>query len=104
MVIKEVIVVLITEEVYLGLKIPATLNLTIVENVLMVIGDVDICLRSAILPPIIQLRFLVLSFFGDERVVDRSYTSHLHSHNHGGQYRSQPRFPQDDFPRGYEKK
>ena len=52
MVIKEVIVVLITEEVYLGLKIPATLNLTIVENVLMVIGDVDICLRSAILPPI----------------------------------------------------
>ena len=95
---------LMMAEVDLYLNIPSNITLLIRKKILMVIGDVDICLRSAILPPIIQLRFLVLSFFGDERVVDRSYTIHLHSHNHGGQYRSQPRFPQDDFPRGYDKK
>ena len=38
--IKEVIVVVMMEDVYLGLKIPATLTFKIVDKSLMLIGEV----------------------------------------------------------------
>ena len=43
------------EDVELGLKRSATLPFTITEKVLMFMGEVDIGLRPAILPPIIQV-------------------------------------------------
>ena len=55
MVVKEVILVLITEVVNLGLKIIATLPFTIVDKLLMVMGDVDIGLRPSPISPIIQV-------------------------------------------------
>ena len=44
-----------TEEVDIGLKRPATICLTIVDQVLMLTGEVDIGLRLGILTPITQL-------------------------------------------------
>ena len=44
---KYVIVVSMMSDVYLGLKIPATIHFTIVDKVLMVMGEVDICLRPS---------------------------------------------------------
>ena len=52
---KEAIVVVMMEDVDLGLKIPATLPFTIVEKVLMVMGEADIGLRPSPLPAIIQV-------------------------------------------------
>ena len=43
------------EEVYLGLKIPSTLLLTILEKFFMVMEEVDIGIRTATLPPITQV-------------------------------------------------
>ena len=43
------------EDADLGLKRPATLTLTIVEKVFMMIGEVDIGLRQANLFPIKQV-------------------------------------------------
>ena len=52
---KEVIVVVMTEDVDLGLKKPDTIPFKIVQLVLMVMGEVDIGLRPAPLPHIIQV-------------------------------------------------
>ena len=43
------------EGVYLCLQIPATLIFTIVEKVLMMIREVEICIRPAIIPTITQV-------------------------------------------------
>ena len=55
MVIKVVIVVVMIEDAYLGLKRPATLTFTIVEKVLMVMGEVDIGIIPSPPPHIIQV-------------------------------------------------
>ena len=55
MVTKEVIVAVVMEDVDLGLNILATLLFTIVEKVLIVMGEVDIGPRPSNLPPIIQV-------------------------------------------------
>ena len=41
-------------EVYIGLKIPSTIPITIVEQWVMLMVEVDICLIPATLPPITQ--------------------------------------------------
>ena len=41
-------------DIYSGLKIPDTLPFSIVDKVLIVIGELDIGLRPATLPPITQ--------------------------------------------------
>ena len=50
-----VIKLVIMEEVGIDIKRPATITLAIVEKVLIVMGEVDIGLRTATLPPITQL-------------------------------------------------
>ena len=50
---KEVIVVVMTEDVYLGIKIPAIIPFTVLEEVLMVMLEVGIGLIPTPLPPII---------------------------------------------------
>ena len=55
MAMKEVIVVVMMEEVDLVLNIPATLPFKNVEKVLIVMGEVDIGPRPSNLPPIIQV-------------------------------------------------
>ena len=47
---KYVIVAVMTEEMDLGLKRPATITFTIMEKVLMVIGDMDIGIRPPTIP------------------------------------------------------
>ena len=42
-------------DIYSGLKIPDTLPFAIVDKVLIVIGELDIGLRPATLPPITQV-------------------------------------------------
>ena len=51
---KQVILGLMTEDVELGHKRPATITFTMVEKVLMVVGELDIGLRPSPLPTIIQ--------------------------------------------------
>ena len=46
------------EDLDLGLKIPACITFTILEKVLMVMGDVEIGLRPAPLPHMIQVGLL----------------------------------------------
>ena len=58
MVTKEVIVVVMTEDLDLSLKRPATIPLIFVYKVLMVVGEMDIGLRPALLPPIIRVGLL----------------------------------------------
>ena len=53
--LKELISVVNREDVDLYLKRPSSLNFTIIEKMLMVMGEVDICLRPDPLPPIIQV-------------------------------------------------
>ena len=50
-----VIKVVMVEDLDCGLKIPSTLTLSIVEQVLMVMGEVDICRIQVTLSPIIQV-------------------------------------------------
>ena len=50
---KEVVVVVMMEDVYLGLKISATIPFTIVDKLLMVMGEVDIGIIPSPIPPII---------------------------------------------------
>ena len=52
---KEVIVVVMMEAVDLDLKIPATLTFTIVEKMFIVMGEVNIGIRPANIPPMIQM-------------------------------------------------
>ena len=42
-------------DIYSGLKIPDTLPFSIVDKVLIVIGELDIGLRPATLPPVTQV-------------------------------------------------
>ena len=53
--IVELIILMLMLEVELGLKITATLLNVMVEQDLMLTGDVDIYLRPDILPPITQV-------------------------------------------------
>ena len=55
MVTKEVIVAVVMEDVDLGLNILATLLFTIVEKVLIVMGEVDIGIIPEPLPTTIQV-------------------------------------------------
>ena len=55
LVIVEFIIAVVMGEVYIGLKRPATLPPVIVEQELMLIGDVDIGLRTVTLPPITKV-------------------------------------------------
>ena len=55
---KYVILVVIMEDVDLGLKRPVTLTFIIVEILLMMISDLDKCIRPSTTPPIIQLRLV----------------------------------------------
>ena len=50
---KEVVVVVMMEDVYLGLKRSATIPFTIVDKLLMVMGEVDIGIIPSPIPPII---------------------------------------------------
>ena len=59
MTIKYVIVVLIMEDMHLGLKRTAFTPLTIVEKVLMVMGELYIYLRPDPFTPIIQVSLVV---------------------------------------------
>ena len=56
--IKDVIVVEMMEYVYLGLNIPSTIIFTIMDKVLMVMGDLDIGIRPTTIPTIIQVILL----------------------------------------------
>ena len=53
--IKEVIVGLMVQDLELGFKISDTLPFTIMEKVLMVMGEVDLGIRPSPIPTIIQL-------------------------------------------------
>ena len=52
---KEVIVGVVVQDVEVGLKISSTITFSIVYKVLIVMVEVDICLRPTPLPPIIQV-------------------------------------------------
>ena len=54
-VMKKVIVVVMMEELDLGLKRISTITFKIVEKVLMVMGELDICIRIDTTPIIIQV-------------------------------------------------
>ena len=50
------------EDVYLGLKRPATLLFTIMEKVIVVMGEVDIGLILATISPINQVTMYIIVF------------------------------------------
>ena len=45
---------MIVQDLEVGLKIAYTLSCSMLEKVLMVMGEVDICFRPSLIPPIIQ--------------------------------------------------
>ena len=53
--IKEVIVGLMVKDVKVGIKRSATIPLTMMDKVLLVMGEVNIGIRQALLSPIIQV-------------------------------------------------
>ena len=93
----------ITEDVDLGIKIPATLPLTTADKGLMMMGEAD--KGSQTRPttyhnPDELGRSLGLSVYGDERSGHISHTIHLPSYYHGVLYIIHQRLPQEDTPRG----
>ena len=63
MVTKEVIILVIMEDMDLDIKIPDTILFKIIWKFLMVMLDVDIGIRPFPIPPTIQVRFLDNWFF-----------------------------------------
>ena len=52
---KELTVVVMMQDMKLGINIPVTITFTITDKVLMVMGEVDMGLKSSPFPPIIQV-------------------------------------------------
>ena len=101
MVMKEVIIVVMTEEVYLGFKTPSILRFTTVYIV-------DCDGRGVYKSQNSQYPYhnqggigILLGVYvdGDDRGEHRSQTSHITSHNHGGKCRVYPRLHQYAFSR-----
>ena len=60
---KEVKVVVMMQDMELGLKITATITFTITEKVLTMMGEVNIGIKSAPIPPIIQVSLIYSCVF-----------------------------------------
>ena len=60
---KEVKVVVMMQDMILGLKITATITFTITEKVLTMMGEVNIGIKSAPIPPIIQVSLIYSCVF-----------------------------------------
>ena len=56
--VKEVILGLMVQNLGVGIKISVTFSFTMMEKVLMLMGEVDLGLRPSSLPPIIQVYFV----------------------------------------------
>ena len=60
---KEVKVVVMMQDMELGLKITATITFTITEKVLTMMGEVNIGIKSSPIPPIIQVSLIYSCVF-----------------------------------------
>ena len=83
-----------------GLMRSTTITCSMLEKVLMTLGEVDLGIGQALLPPIIQAILVDHQVYscGNNRSRHISHTSQFYAYNHGGINIAHPRFPQGDIP------